>query len=448
MPAEFGSLDDASWGTVALALAALLFLWHVLVTRPRERRVRRKLEQTLRHGVRPITRHPQIDPARCIGCGACVAACPEMHGTEGPLGLIGGQAVLVQPLACVGHAACEAACPTEALVVTLGELANDPRIPRLDDEQQSVVPGIYVAGELSGLPLIRNAIRQGRKAIEAIERRCRAAGPAPEGVLDVVIVGLGPAGIAAALAASERGLDYLAIDQGRFGGTVANYPRRKLVLTAPVDLPVYGPFRKRELAKEELLEIWREAAERAQLRYREGCRLETIERDPHTGLLTVVAGGSRWRARTVVLAIGRRGTPRRLGIPGEDLPKVAYQLQDARSYNGERILVVGGGDSAVEAAVELARRNRVTLSYRRDGFFRIKDKNARRLELMRKRGQLEVLLRSQPVRIEADRVLLRQGEAQLERDNDYVFIFAGGEPPYPLLCRIGVLPPEALERRR
>ncbi len=391
---------------------------------------------------------------RCIGCGSCIDACPETHGADSPLGLVGGQAVLVQPLLCVGHAACERACPTDALVVTLGDLANDPRMPKRSEEGESAVPGIFLAGELTGVPLIKNAIAQGKAVIEAIADRLATTRPPadpPPDLLDVAIIGLGPAGLAAALTAKTLGLAYLGIDQDRLGGTVAHYPRRKLVLTEPVELPGYGRFRAREIRKEALLEVWQEAAHDNGLHVRERTRVRDVVREgepPRAGWFRIVTDKEPIFARTVVLAIGRRGSPRKLGVPGEDLPKVAYELQDARSYENERILVVGGGDSAIEAAVELSRRNEVTLSYRRDRFFRLKGPNERRLALAQKRGRIEVLLRSNVVEIRPEAVVLRCGEELCTRENERVFIFAGGEPPYPFLCKIGVLPPQALERRR
>jgi thioredoxin reductase len=239
------------------------------------------------------------------------------------------------------------------------------------------------------------------------------------------------------------------LEQDQAGGTILQYPRKKVVLTQPVDIPLYGRLERDEYTKEELLAVWEAARERFELPVRAGERITDLARRSD-GLLTVRTQNGEWIGRACVLALGRRGTPRKLAVPGEDLPKVAYKLLDAESYRGERVLVVGGGDSAVEAAIGLARQpgNRVTLSYRRDRLFRIKKRNEERFAAALAAGEITALFESEVTEILPDRVRLslvspsEPGETParepLELPNDHVFVFAGGDPPYPLLRRMGI----------
>jgi thioredoxin reductase len=314
---------------------------------------------------KPVAQFPFIDPARCIVCSACVAACPEGD----VLGVVGGTATVVNGLRCVGHGRCAEACPVGAIEVGLGDLKSRADVPVTDDAHESDVPGLFVVGELGGLALVRNAVAQGRRAVErAAARLARERGAAAADVLDLIIVGAGPAGLSATAAAHQRGLSYVTLEQERdLGGTVFHYPRRKLVLVEPLELPLWGCLTREEYAKEELLAVLQELVERFRLDLRFGQRVTSVTRE--AGVFTVrTGGGAAFRSRTLVLALGRRGTPRKLGVPGEELPKVMYQLVNAESYQGRRVLVVGGGDSAVEAAIGLARQkgNAVTLSYRRE----------------------------------------------------------------------------------
>ena len=420
--------------TVVLATALLRHF----AARPAERAAGLALARRIENEVKPITRHPLIDPMKCLLCRACVEACPEADTTGGPLAVVDGRLALVDPLRCIGHGECQTACPTGAITVGLGELANDPTFPQLTHENESVVPGIFVAGEVSGLPLIRNAVAQGKSVVRTIAARLQDAGPREKGVHDVIIVGLGPAGFAAALAAHEAGLRYLAIEQGDFGGAVANYPRQKIVLTGSLELPVHGEVARGELGKEELLAIWRSAAERAKLRCRLRERVESIQQQAD-GLFEVRTSGGRFRAQAVVLAVGRRGTPRRLGIPGEKRTKVAYGLVDPGLYVGRKILIVGGGDSAVEAALVLARANEVSMSYRRAEFFRLQPQNLARIEAAIERGEVAVFFESEVAEISDRSVSLRCKGEDFTVDNDQVFVMIGGEPPFAFLRSAGVI---------
>ncbi|MFN7942612.1 MAG: NAD(P)-binding domain-containing protein [Thermoanaerobaculia bacterium] len=431
-------LDAGAVWALSMLVVALVVLPYVAAFRRRRRADRARLDEARELGIdRPIAQYPFIDPGSCIGCGACVRACPEGD----VLGVVGGVAVVINGLRCVGHARCADACPVGAIEVGLGDLKSRRDVPLLTDELETSVPGIFVAGELTGLALIRNAVEQGGAVMDTIATRVRSAGPRPAAteIEDAVIVGAGPAGLAAALRARERGLRALVVDQGEgLGGTILHFPSRKMVLTRPVSLPGGGSLMREEYSKEEVLAVLGAEIARHELRVRYGEKLEAIERA--AGELRVRTGGGTYRARQVVLALGRRGTPRKLGVPGEELGKVMYQLRDAESYRGQRILVVGGGDSAIEAAIGLARQagNRVTLSYRKRAFYRIKQKNQKAIESLVARGRVRAVFESEVESIAPEAVVLRRGGQRERLENDYVFVMIGGDPPFDLLRRLGL----------
>jgi thioredoxin reductase/NAD-dependent dihydropyrimidine dehydrogenase PreA subunit len=387
---------------------------------------RESIEQGLHE---PASLHPVVDPKRCIGSGGCVHACPEQA-----LGIVGGKAVLVNGAACIGHGACQVACPVEAIKLVFGSEKRGVDIPSVSPEFESNVPGIYIAGELGGMGLIRKAAEQGQQAIDALRKR--RSGPAP---LDVLIVGAGPAGMSAGLSAIHHKLKYRLIEQEEsLGGAVYHYPRQKIAMTAPVTLALVGKVKVGEIQKEELLALWNGIMRRTGLQVSFKERLESIDRDGDTFHVKTNLG--RYHTRSVLLAIGRRGSPRKLGVPGEDTRKVTYRLIDPEQYRGRAVLVVGGGDSALEAAVSLAEQpdTRVTLSYRSDAFSRVKEKNRQALETMRRQGRLEVLLSSSVTRIEPKSVLLDTPGGQRSVANDEVIVCAGGELPTALLQRAGI----------
>jgi len=431
--AEFES--TLLWALAALVALAVVapYAWSF---RRRRRADRARLAEARALGLdRPVAQFPFVDPAHCIGCGACVKACPEGD----VLGVVGGVAVVINGLRCVGHGRCADACPVGAIEIGLGDLKGRRDVPILTDELETSVPGLFVAGELSGLALIRNAVQQGGAVIDTIAGRLRGAPPAPAGTLDVLVVGAGPAGLAAALAARLRGLAVGVIDQSAgLGGTILHFPSRKMVLTRPVELPGGCALSREEYTKEEVLELLgKEIAERG-LRVRHGEKLLAVERAGE--LFEVRSSAGLQRARHVVLALGRRGSPRQLGVPGEDRAKVMYQLRDAESYQRQDLLVVGGGDSAVEAAIGLARQpgNRVTVSYRKDAFYRTKRKNQEVIETMLERGRVRAVFESEVESIGEREVVLRTPAGTETLANDYVFVLIGGEPPYDLLRGMGV----------
>ncbi len=400
--------------------------------------------------------HPHIDLSRCIGCGTCVAACPE----DGVLELVHGQAVVVHGARCVGHGRCAAECPVGAIALTLGDVSERNDLPVLrENRESSHVPGLFLAGEVTGYALVRTAIAHGTAAADEAARRSKLdAAPAIRSrartesrgntvvavdeptELDLVIVGAGPAGIACSLRAKEHGLAFMTLEQDDLGGTVAKYPRRKLVMTQPVDLPLVGRLSRTSYSKEELIEMWQRVAREHALPIRQGEQFTHVE-PLDGGILRVHTKRGHIDARTVVLALGRRGTPRRLGVPGEESSRVSYSLLDAHSYQGRRILVVGGGDSAIEAALGLAEQpgNKVAISYRKEAFFRLKSRNEARIAKALADGSITPLFGSQVLAIEDESVSLRLADGTTSAlPNDEVFVFAGGTPPTEVLEASGI----------
>ena len=390
-----------------------------------------QLKESAKAGLsEPASLHPAFDPKRCIGSGACVTACPERA-----IGLIKGKGHLVKPAACIGHGACMAACPHDAITLVFGTARRGMDIPQVNPDFETNVSGIFIAGELGGMGLIRKAVEQGRHAIEAIRKRQDRKYP-----LDVVIVGAGPAGLAASLGALEHKLRFVTVEQeDSLGGAVYHYPRNKIVMTAPMQLPVLGKVKMSEISKEALMQFWQNVVKKTGLKINFNERMETINRNGN-GFSVKTSRGS-YNSRSVLLAIGRRGTPRKLEVPGEGLPKVVYRLIDPGQYRNQHVLVVGGGDSALEAALAIAEEpgTAVTLSYRGDAFGRVKEKNRGRIQEAEKKGRIKVLFRSNVKKIESANVLLDLAGKMIEIRNDAVIVSAGGVLPTPLLKEIGIL---------
>ena len=384
----------------------------------------------------PRGQHPQIDVSNCIGCQSCASVCPE----GSVIGMVGGKAALINPHKCIGHGLCADACPVGAIKLVTATPGLSASLPYLTEDLETSVPNLFIAGELGGLALIKNAVRQGSECIEAIARRLATdeRNGNEAGFYDVVIVGAGPAGISASLKAIEQKLNYVTLERETLGGSVAKYPRQKMVLTSPIQFPLSGALKKMQVSKESLLEFWKALCGRDDFNVRLNEPVEHISRD-EDGIFTVKTPQSEYRSFAVVLAMGRSGTPRKLGVKGEDLPKVMYRLIEADHYRNHDILVVGGGDSAVEAAVALtATAARVTLSYRKESFGRIKERNAQRLESATRSGALTVILNSMPVEFTETSAILDVQGAQQEIPNEFVWIFAGGVAPNEFLKKVGV----------
>ena len=407
----------------------------VLHVRRRRRLEKKSLAAQAHTGAaEPASLHPVIDPARCIGCGNCLKACPEQPHHP-VLGIVGGRAALVSPGDCIGHGACKDVCPVNAITLVFGSERRGVDIPLVTPNFESTVPGIFIAGELGGMGLIRNALEQGRQAIEAIAQRARPGG---EG-LDVLIIGAGPAGFSATLTAKSKGMRYVTIEQESLGGTVFQYPRGKLVMTAPALVPLLGKVNFRQTSKEALLQFWEQAERKTAVKINYKERVEEITRTGDG--FTVKTNRTTYTTHSVLLAIGRRGTPRKLGVPGEELPKVVYRLIDPEQYIGQHVLVVGGGDSALEAAASIAEAGgdgAVVLSYRGADFDRAKARNKDRIQAAEKGGRLKTMMKSNVKQIEADAMAIEQDGKVVNVRNDAVIVSAGGVLPSEFLKRVGI----------
>ena len=411
-------------------------LWRTRLTAQSKEAARELADIASMGDVFPTSLHPVIDLDRCMGSGACVAACPEKK----ILGVVDGRAVLLNPLACVGHGACLDACPVEAIRLVFGSTERGVELPRVSPEFETSQPGVYVIGELGGMGLIRNAIAQGTQAAAHVVARGRRGGTD----LDAVVVGAGPAGIAATLELMRAGYPVELLERESFGGTIAHYPRKKLVMTGALDLPLYGKVSLRTMTKEQLGELFEDVRKKTGLEARTGELVTTLS------AATLASGESGWevhatsgvrRTRNVLLALGRRGAPQKLGVPGEELAKVFYRLLEPEVFAGNDVLVVGGGNSAVECALalsELGGCRSVAISYRRDAFARCRAENRRKIDEAIAQGKVRALLPSTVRSISEREVVLEEKGAEVRIPNDAVIVQIGGTSPTELLASFGV----------
>ena len=391
-----------------------------------------KLEKAIESGFHePLSLHPVVDAGICIGSGACIKACPE----KDILGIVNGQAHLINASRCVGHGACFNACPVHAITLCIGTEKRGVELPHVSPNFETNLPGLFVAGELGGMGLIKNAVEQGSQAMEYIYKSIVGSHNAE---YDVIIVGAGPAGISAALTAAKNKIKFMVIEQDSLGGSVFNFPRAKIVMMHPMNLPLYGKVKLSETSKSELLNLWTTVLTKNKIKINEQEKVDSIERTGENFSVRTPKG--IYSSNKILLAVGRRGSPRKLGIPGEEKEKVAYRLIEPELIHNQKIVVVGGGDSAVEAALILAdEANMVTVSYRGDAFLRLKPKNMEKINEAIANGRITVLFNSNLIEIRDNVVLITvNGKEQSEIENNLVFIFAGGELPVKFLEKIGV----------
>jgi thioredoxin reductase (NADPH) len=394
-----------------------------------EAKIKRAKEEGLNE---PVSLHPVVDVNACIQTGACIAACPE----KDILGIRNGKATLINASHCVGHGACFHACPTEAISLQIGTEKRGVDLPHISQNFETNVPGIFIAGELGGMGLIKNAVEQGRQAVENIVKSFNKNHGAD---YDLIIVGAGPAGISGCLTAKKHGLKFLMFEQDSLGGTVFTFPRKKIIMTSPMELPLFGKIRLFETSKTELLDLWKTVLTKNHITVNENCKVESITNENGIHIVRTIKGDT-YTTASVLLAIGRRGTPRKLNIPGEVQEKVAYRLLEPEAITKSNIIVVGGGDSAVESALLLKDENHVILSYRGETFGRIKPKNSKDLNDAVAAGKIDLRLNSNLTEIGQDYIKLsvaNEPEPQLLK-NDMVYIFAGGELPTQFLEKTGI----------
>jgi thioredoxin reductase/ferredoxin len=421
-----------TYGSIII-LCVVVVYFYLRRQKKQSRVTEQKIEQAKVEGLfEPVSLHPVIDLDTCIGSGACVAACPE----KDVIGLQDGKATLVNASRCVGHGACFHACPVQAISLRIGTEKRGVDLPHVHPTFETNVPGIFIAGELGGMGLIKNSVEQGKQAMANISKGIAKNNSKTD--YDVVIVGAGPAGISATLAAKDKGLKFITLEQDTLGGTVYTFPRAKLVMTSPMDLPIHGKVKFKETNKSQLLNLWNEVLDKHEIEITENSKVEDIFKEGEFFRVKTVKGGN-YTTKAVLLAIGRRGTPRKLGIPGENTEKVAYRLMEPENINGKSVMIVGGGDSAIEAALSVMDENNVILSYRKDAFSRIKVKNSDRIKAAMAEEKLKVWFNSNLIEIrEQDVVLATEDQGDLTLKNDLVYIFAGGELPTQFLQKAGI----------
>ena len=420
------------YGLVSLFLAGVVLVY-IQKLRRESKLVEEKIKIAKEEGLfEPVSLHPVVDVNSCIQSGACIRACPE-HDI---LGIRNGKAFVINASQCIGHGACFHACPTQAISLHIGTEKRGVDLPHVNQYFETNVKGIYIAGEIGGMGLIRNAVEQGKQAVDNLIKGISAKGKFE---YDLVVIGAGPAGISATLQAKKHGLKTVTLEQDSLGGTVYTFPRAKIVMTAPMDIPLYGSLKLYETSKQELLKLWTEVLGKNNIEIQENKKVDSILIE-NGGFRINVKDGSTYSTYKVLLAIGRRGTPRKLDIPGEVSTKVAYRLLDHELIKKKNIVVVGGGDSAIESAVLLADENHVTLSYRGTAFSRLKPRNRQAIEELSSAGKIKVMLNSNLVSIEEKYVDLKVGETQeqIRLENDLVYVFAGGELPTQFLKNVGI----------
>lgn len=415
--------------------------------------------------------HPVIFPERCIGCHACVEACP--HDV---LAIVGGIATVVARDQCMEDTSCQVECPVNpkaCVVVNTTKKIKSRPAPTRDAAFMTNVPGCYIIGDVSGTPLIKNAANEGADVIKHIAHELsNGSQPEPNAELDVAIIGIGPAGLSAAITAQQSNLRYVGIEQDKVLSTIEAYPKGKYIFFKPDTMPARGNIRVEGAGdqREKILDSWMGAMKSNSVLINEGESCKSVQRAANGDYFTVQTekGADKekviYRARRVVLALGTRGTPMKLRLPGEEMKvtrdgqseaKVKYKLADPASYKRKKIIVVGAGNSAIEAAVDLVARrdgdritfrpadeiNEVTLVIRSDLKTDLKFGNKLQVYQCIDEGKIKAYFGAAIKEIRDGEVVLmnaRTSEVKETVQNDYIFAMIGGDRPTKFLETIGI----------
>lgn len=425
-------IENISGFIFALVVLAIIMYFYLRKHAKKSQTTTEKIIKAKEFGLyEPVSLHPVVNQEICIGSGACIQACPE----KDILGIVHGKATTINASRCIGHGACFNACPVKAITLCIGTEKRGVELPHISPEFETNIPGLFVAGELGGMGLIKNAVEQGKQAVYSALKRINKSTHAD---FDIAIIGAGPAGLSATLAAKEKNLSYITFEQDSLGGTINSFPRGKIVMTSPMVLPLFGKIKLTETTKSELLELWEEIFKNNGISIHQQEKVVSIK---HTdGRFEIESGITTYTSRSVIIAIGRRGTPRKLGVPGEDKPKVYYRLLEPELLHQQKILVVGGGDSAIESALLLAEeKNEVTISYRNNTFARLKEKNLEKINEAVSQGLVNVIFDTEVLTISDKEVtLIKNKEERIVIENDLVYVFIGGELPTQFLQNIGI----------
>jgi thioredoxin reductase (NADPH) len=426
-------LENTASYFIIFFMMGFILLYYIQKKKKKSITTNEKIERAKELGFfEPVSLHPVVDSETCIGSGACITACPERD----IFGLIDGHVKVINASRCVGHGACFHACPVQAITLCIGTEKRGVELPHVSPDFETNIPGLFIAGELGGMGLIKNAVEQGKQAVENITRKIKRSSQAE---YDLLIVGAGPAGISASLAAKKNNLKYITVEQDNLGGTVFSFPRAKVVMTSPMDLPLHGKVKLSETSKSELLKMWEDVLSKNKIVIHEHEKVESIHR--MNNLFEIKTNKNTYTSNSVLLSIGRRGSPGKLGVPGEQNEKVFYRLLEPELIKNSKVLVVGGGDSAIESALLLTGENNfITISYRNNSFSRLKPKNLEKINEAVSQGKIRVFFNSNVKEIRDKSVLLsvNSNEELKEIENDLVYVFTGGILPTMFLEQIGI----------
>ena len=418
---------------VAFALLGLMIFFYLRQHAKKTKITTEKIVKAKEFGLyEPVSLHPVVNQEICIGSGACIEACPE----KDILGIVHGKATPINASRCVGHGACFHACPVRAISLCIGTEKRGVDLPHVSQQFETNVPMIFIAGELGGMGLIKNALEQGKQAVGYITKKINKNVVAD---YDVAVIGAGPAGIGATLTAVQNNLKYITFEQDTLGGTINSFPRGKIVMTSAMDVPLYGKIKLSETTKPDLIEFWNEVLSKNNVKINEEEKVAEVVKENDRFLIKT--SKDQYTCRSIVIAIGRRGSPRKMGVPGEEKSKVYYRLLEPELIHEQKIVVVGGGDSAIESALLLAdEQNEVTISYRSESFGRLKPKNLEKINIAIENNKIRVIFNSDIIEVLDNSIRIMKNKTEpIEIPNDIVYVFIGGELPTQFLNDIGIL---------